>query len=81
MLARLAAVTAITLLAACTPAPVVDLQILLCPPNRITKPECVKPPAPGTKRDQGDVFANELGCWGRVTAQDAAIAVCKEEMP
>ena len=77
MLTRLAFATALVLLTACASAPVVDMKILSCPRERITKPDCVKPPPSGTKRDQANVFGNELGCWRRVTAWEASHADCE----
>ena len=76
MLKRFASLATIVVVAGCTPAPVVDLMILPCPRERITEPACVGPPPQGTKRDQVDVFANELGCWRRVVAWDSGHVVC-----
>lgn len=68
----------ILLSTACTSPPVVDLKLLPCPRERITEPACVEPPPPGTKRDQGDVFANERGCWSRVVAWDSGHLACTD---
>ena len=82
MFPRFIIATAIALLVSgCARARVVDLKILPCPRDRITRPICIVPPPSGTKRDQGDVFANELGCWRRVTAWEAAHADCGGKMP
>lgn len=81
MRARFAVAAAIVLsLAACAPAPpVVDMKLVPCPPKRVAKPKCVKPPPSGTERKQDDVFANEFGCWRRVQAWDVGFATCAEE--
>lgn len=76
-LAAAAAIAAAIPLAGCAkPPPVVDMQILRCPTEAVAGPACEKPPAPGTERDQADVFANELGCWRRVLAWELAWEPC-----
>ncbi|MYE00161.1 MAG: hypothetical protein F4Y03_02615 [Alphaproteobacteria bacterium] len=70
---------AIPILNACSrPAPVVDMQILRCPTEAVAAPECKKPPSPGTERDQGDVFANELACYRQTLAWRLGWKACGE---
>ena len=69
---RLALAAAVTLLlSGCgigSSLSVTDVKILPCPREAIIEPECSKPPAPGTKRSQPDVFANELACYRQALA-------------
>ena len=72
------AMLAIVLAACSKPPPVIDRQILLCPPKVPSKPECVEPPETGTERSQADVFANEMGCYRRVLSWDRGWKKCSE---
>ena len=41
----------------------IEYRTAACPETPIVKPQCFRPPPPGTIRNQVDVFANELRCF------------------